>query len=939
MDSPHITPEARPKSRCPEVQANVSADGGAPVPDKRNTWTNGSYNWYPFRMPRHADSSPEPNDWSLSFPLDEHVSDVGMTGFDFHEKCSRWAAFDFDAISGHAEGVGLPDEELSRIRDLLFTIPFVEIRKSTRGKGLHIYVFFDPENPPATANHDEHAALARAVLAVLSEMIGLDLPAKVDACGGNIWVWSRRATAENEGLSLIKRATEPFQEIPANWRDQLEVIRRKRSRVRAPGLADSEQDAFDALTAAYPQTPLDEKHRQLIAWLPANGYAAIWQPDHHCLHAHTRGLAAAVEALGLEGVFQTISPGANPDQPNCFLFPLPDSAWMVFRFGRSVKEAPTWYTAPNGWVGCKLNVPSDLRTIVRAAGGHEIPGGAFGFSTAADALNFLKQLGVDEALPEWALTRQTTFKVSSDKRHLDGYLEFYVEQDAAKKSEMAGLGWFITGRPRRWSKQFNVEIADRIQPANLGYVLSRYDDSVRSVVSETGDDVGWMIRHSDGEWLDRNKSDVVSYLKGDSCIPPEVDRFLHDAIENSWRQVNEPFADEYLGGRRWNRHGARLAVQPTEADRPMHHPNWDMVLNHCGRGLDEAIAANAWARRNGIYKGGDYLRLWAALLLKHPKHPLPFLFFYSELQGTAKSTFGAALALLFQDERGCAYGDQALVSQQGFNGELDGAILCLVEETDLGSRSERAYNRMKSWVTAPTIQIHPKGQTAYTARNLTHWVQSANKRSYCPIFDGDSRIVVIEAQPLEGKELSWEEELRPLLEEEAADFLRTLFDLTLPAPEGRLWLPVIDTQAKFGAMQEAADREGMKPSVRVDYNALARALFQLLELEERWFGSTQDLIATVPDGPWPKGVGPFGRALHRPELRGALEEMGVSLTYVTQPDNRSFPSLQGTEEFGRHWTDAELFEDEVRVADLLFLLTRSEASGSRRAAGATLAAE
>ena len=46
--------------------------------------------------------------------------------------------------------------------------------------------------------------------------------------------------------------------------------------------------------------------------------------------------------------------------------------------------------------------------------------------------------------------------------------------------------------------------------------------------------------------------------------------------------------------------------------------------------------------------------------------------------------------------RGYKRADVALQSSSAFNGELEGAILCVIEEIDMG-RDQQAYNRMKDW--------------------------------------------------------------------------------------------------------------------------------------------------------------------------------------------------------------------------------------------------
>jgi len=66
--------------------------------------------------------------------------------------------------------------------------------------------------------------------------------------------------------------------------------------------------------------------------------------------------------------------------------------------------------------------------------------------------------------------------------------------------------------------------------------------------------------------------------------------------------------------------------------------------------------------------------------------------------------------------------DTALTSDSNFNGELATAVLCFVEEIDLGKGKGRSvsYNRIKDWVTAPDFQIHPKHKTPYSISTIQH---------------------------------------------------------------------------------------------------------------------------------------------------------------------------------------------------------------------------
>ncbi len=152
-----------------EVQVVVSQGEGQRIDVAGTTGKNGfafSDNvetWRPFRIPAKAMSEPVDNDGEMNFNLDNHVEGIGMTGWDWVNKLSRWVAYDFDAMLGHSErhSKKLSEVEMKEIHDTVTKLPFVTLRRSTSGKGLHLYIFLEPVK---TDNHTEHAALARAIL-------------------------------------------------------------------------------------------------------------------------------------------------------------------------------------------------------------------------------------------------------------------------------------------------------------------------------------------------------------------------------------------------------------------------------------------------------------------------------------------------------------------------------------------------------------------------------------------------------------------------------------------------------------------------------------------------------------------------------------------------------------------------------------------------------
>jgi hypothetical protein len=215
-----------------ETQVNVLQGDGEQVAGKRGTWSNGTETWWNIRIPHDAATDPTWDDYPLPFPFDERAEGIGMTGWDWQARRSRRVGFDFDAITDHAKG--LTPEELERVEQAAAVLPYIETRNSTGGKAIHLYVYFDAAGI-ATANHGEHAALARCVLAKMSRDVGFDFQAKIDVCGGVMWVWHRKMTAENQGLALIKAATQQLTEadLPADWRATIEKPEKKESTPRA----------------------------------------------------------------------------------------------------------------------------------------------------------------------------------------------------------------------------------------------------------------------------------------------------------------------------------------------------------------------------------------------------------------------------------------------------------------------------------------------------------------------------------------------------------------------------------------------------------------------------------------------------------------------------------------------------------------------------------
>jgi hypothetical protein len=209
-----------------------------------------------------------------------------------------------------------------------------------------------------------------------------------------------------------------------------------------------------------------------------------------------------------------------------------------------------------------------------------------------------------------------------------------------------------------------------------------------------------------------------------------------------------------------------------------------------------------------------------------------------------------------------------LTSAQGFNGELKGAVVCVVEETNIRAKKE-AYNRIKDWVTSPYLPIHEKGCTPYKIPNTTHWIQCANERDACPIFRGDTRITMIRVETLGPTEEVPKDELIRRLRAEGPDFLAEVLGLELPPPAGRLGIPIVESRDKH--MVQDANRTDLERFVEENCHYVPGAMISQADFCSRFQESldgdekaewTKARVGQEMPEKYPKGKSPKDRQNH-----------------------------------------------------------------------------
>lgn len=822
-----------------ECQVNVAQDNGERIEGdykgkQWHGWTDGIQIWKSFRIPWKANTEPEYDDRIMSFDLKDHAEGIGMTGWDWKYKLSRWVAFDFDALVNHS-GKGLTYEQLQEVKDAAFLIPWVTIRYSTSGKGLHLYVMLDPVN---TDNHTEHAALARSILGLMSANTGFDFNSNIDVCGGNMWIWHRKMVGTN-GLEIIKQGCKLF-DVPINWKDHLKVISGKRKKILPSDISEEHDPIFEEITGQQTKIKLDDEHQKLIKFLDESSASFWWDQDHHMLVAHTFDLAQAHEHLHMRGVFKTVASGKDHGHDhNSFCLPQRKGAWVVRRFTPGVKEADSWDQDSSGWTRCYFNRDPDLKTAARFSNGIEDEGGIFVFRYGSEAQEAAIALGADINLPAKYNARRTILKAHKDGKRL------VVEFDRQPEDTQDDLQGWLVGKGNKWRKIFDVK---SLKTSDND--IDNYDDTIRHLVTTSNTDCGWTVK-ADESWHDEPLTHIKHALDSLGLKVNDIKLILGNNIFKPWKLVNLPFQPEYPGDRQWNRNSCQFRFIPNLTKEKLIYPNWSLILDHIGSGLDEAVINNLWCKNNGLFKGADYLKCWIASLFQFPSEPLPYLFLYGP-QNSGKSILHEALSLLISGQ-GICRADHALTSTSGFNGELENAILCIVEETDL-KHNKQAYNKIKDWVTSTQLAIRKLFTNLYNVNNTSHWLQLSNERSACPIFPGDTRITMCYVDTL--KQIIPKNELLFNLEKEASDFLAEVLRLEIPRTQDRLRIPVIESEEKSAASKAnqtlletfIEEQCFLVPGEMILYSDFYDAFIKWLEPNDRFEWSKIKVGRALPQG-------------------------------------------------------------------------------------------
>jgi hypothetical protein len=714
---------------------------------------------FKYRLPKNGHDNPTDNDGPIPF-TPQLIVTWGTSWWDYRNKSTVGCFGDIDF--GHGSK-GRTREEIANWDQKAQQVSYLMNCTSKGGDGRHGVVFL--EKPLPAVNRAQHKANCRAIIAQLSDDIGIDLFEFCCSWGAIQYIFSR--THAGNGLRCIKPATSKLI-LPENWQELVTPFEHA---------SEPQRRILTAESVAH-HVKMDDTHRSIGDTSEKHGF--LWTVEENrgrvVVHLHTKALEIDHQENNRRGPYSTNAPGRDPKTPNAYAFLKPSGGLAVRRHGDAAED-DNWHQGPSGIWCCDYNVAPTFARACEICGGVKGKKGIIFLNGRAGEV--LALLAVNLEIPERLRKHRTDLM-----RHGQNLL---VAIHTANCGEFDG--WtFDYGKYER-------VIEEALPPV----VLSKHEDRIRHTTdAQRGKD--WTLLDDRGDWKIEPLGAVKTYVKGYGHNDDDVAEVIKHHLERNWLLERIPFAREYSDGKRiWNRDGARYVKLPRKGG----WPRCKMILDHLGAALTPLVRQDPWCMKCGITTGSYFLKLWAALMFRRPRQRLPYLFFWSETQNTGKSSFHRMLVRMFANSNGwCELRKELL--KDDFNDLLRGCALAYLEEIDL-SRSPFAYDLVKGLVDSPILKIRGIYAASEMEVNYVHFIQSANARHHCPIFPNDTRIMVIPVCQYEGRDIAWTEELQPIIDTEAPAFLHEL--LTMPIPDhgcGRLFLPALETDDKREAMAERA---------------------------------------------------------------------------------------------------------------------------------------
>lgn len=703
---------------------------------------------------------------NMSYLLNS-MTRFGVSGWDYHNKTSHFLSIDVD-LAGTKKIDGVTQERMDEIITACSGLPYLEVRKSTHGKGLLIRAFL--QEGISSETNMEHKKLCKTLIQQINQDTKLELVLgkDVDKYGEIAWIWS---SEQNEDSFALLSAHIDYYEPK-----EVESEATPRIFVDCDIQAVEEEGFWSSLT---------DKTKECLDWIKGKDGIVEYnvaqnedKEDFGCIKLHTFMLQRAHAHFNLCGKFETVASGSNTRDVNCFAIPTTNGGLRVIRYGGGNEKG--WMVDDKGRSFCMFNDALTLSATAHKFGGQLDPGNGYLFDSLTNAIKCLNTYTKEKvACPDIYKDRKAAIKLIDSSN-----IQVRVDKEYSQERAMAdgwhnGRGYFKTTIQVHIPEDNDIGLTDEeigLVKENTRHIVMHYNSA----------NTMWQIK-TRGAWVKKGASEVDPFITSFG-FGNKAKAIRGMLMRESLFGIDVPFGKEILGKHTVNITKAKLNVEP---EKVKDISTWWAFLLHIGSYLTPFIKQDLVCQELGIRDGKDYLVLWIALSIRKPALRLPYLFLFGE-QETGKSMFHEVLGHLLSPSS-FARGDRALTDAKAFNGDLMGATHIILEEVDF-SANPLAYNRLKDYVTAEDISIRALYMDAMIMPNYTHWIQVANSASYCPVESKDTRVTMIKvSKPVNPRP---KHELSDALKKEAPQFLQHLLSMDLPNFKGRLAMPVIKTDAK-----------------------------------------------------------------------------------------------------------------------------------------------
>lgn len=713
---------------------------------------------------------------------------VGAYGLNWKTKTIEWIGLDIDAKNdGPIQKPGDKDVLVNQLASL----KYCEVRNSSSGAGLHVYVKL--ANPIPNVNSEKEYAAYRNALATIIEndlrAIGGNYPTVFDRVGTVLYMW--KSGSKEGAYQLLRPAEILFDKdlVP-------ETKNSKRSLASLGRLPSSPEDAIIKgwTNEQYKFIIYLAQHDQSFTPSPSEGVAC---------QAHTTVVDAAIRSLGIPGYWSTNTPGTDLSHHNCYItMPSNSNVIRIWRAGNgTTAETDAWtevggrtVAIVNGVARSKLCVLSGLRALTKA----DRARGPIG-------CDVLKKLNIPYS-DSWD-NIEANIQVNTSK------VKFIVKGKRDPKP-----GWVIGATQMTYT--LDIDEGLHLRQVSESNVHTETDDIKVQYTRDDGNEMIVYFENEKKEWQhSTNDALLRAYLQQRyNLSSADVKRILAMKYANDVMTRVEmpciPFGKfEYEGRTYWNVPPTDYAfpkvdttpvlsrisyIEPSLQQLADECPGWFALYNHI---FAELRVPKEVKDHYSIETGADYGLLWAAYKIRDPLNIVPILVLTGPPE-TGK-TFFADSFRHFYTGRGAYKMTNVLTSNYG-----DWAGVVVGSSDDLNDYPLATITRLKNIGSGDRLEVNPKFKRPSLVGGYLSLILNMQDLSAFPKDQLSDRCTFVEVKPINDEAYSpkfftsgcrdvYDKRIHAripsvhwTLSAQAESFFKYLCSIQLPVPFRRYALPI-----------------------------------------------------------------------------------------------------------------------------------------------------